>query len=240
MRTKLFASILLFSAFSTPLYAQSRGVASSRGSVTFAIAVADLSGAPLRDVKMRLSGASARTTRLQRGRAVLEGLRAGDYLFRFEKTGYVTFEREVNARGAKPIDVKVRLTPLSAPMPMPTKPEIADAKLVVLDMPAFIEKHYVGRDAGKTTPLGCAAGGAGTLLQIKEPVAQHAHDEADEFVYVIAGKGTLKLTDREEPLSPAVFLMIPRRTAHTLTSSSKKPLVIMSVRAGESCRISAS
>ena len=110
-----------------------------------------------------------------------------------------------------------------------------DAKFVVLDMPAFIEKNYVGRDAGRSTSLGCATGGAGTLLQIKDPVAQHAHDDADEFIYVIAGKGTLTLADREESLSPAVFLMIPRRMAHTLTSSSRKPLVVMSVRAGETC-----
>ena len=54
---------------------------------------------------------------------------------------------------------------------------------------------------------------------------------------MIAGKGTLRLADREEPLSPAVFLMIPRRMAHTLTSTSKKPLVIMSVRAGENCGV---
>jgi mannose-6-phosphate isomerase-like protein (cupin superfamily) len=167
--------------------------------------------------------------RIQGGRAVLEGLRAGNYLFRFEKAGYVTFEREVTARGTKPIDVKVRLTPLSAP-----PPQVMDAKFVVLDMPAFIEKNHVGRESGRTTPLGCATGGAGTLLQIKESVA-HAHDDADEFIYVIAGKGTLKLADREESLGPAVFLMIPRRMAHTLTASSKKPLVIMSVRAGETC-----
>jgi mannose-6-phosphate isomerase-like protein (cupin superfamily) len=235
MRTRFIASIFLFSAFSTPLYAQSRGVAAGRGPITFAIAVADPSGAPVRDVKMRLTGASSRTTRIQGGRVVLEGLRTGNYLFRFEKAGFVTFEREVSARGSKPIDVKVRLTPLSAPMPMPSGPLYMDAKFVVLDMPAFIEKNYVGREAGKATPLGCAAGGAGTLLQIKDPIAQHAHNDADEFIYVIAGKGTLTLADREEPLSPAVFLMIPRRTSHTLTSSSKKPLVIMSVRAGESC-----
>jgi hypothetical protein len=47
----------------------------------------------------------------------------------------------------------------------------------------------------------------------------------------------LRLGDREEPLGPAVFLMIPRHMAHTLTSASKKPLVIMSVRAGDTCSI---
>jgi mannose-6-phosphate isomerase-like protein (cupin superfamily) len=235
----LIASILLFSAFIRPLHAERRAAPSVRGPVTFAIAIADPSGAPVRDVKMRLSGAAARTARIQNGRVVLEGLRPGAYLFRFEKTGYVTFEREVTARGAKPIDVKVRLTPWIQP-PRPAGPQLTDAKFVVLDMPAFIEKNQIGHAAGKTTPLGCAAGGAGTLLQINEPIAQHSHDDADEFIYVIAGKGVLRLGEREEPLGPAVFLMIPRNMTHTLTSSSKKPLVIMSVRAGGSCATGAS
>ena len=235
MRTMLISSILLFSAFISPLHANPRGSTPGRGPVTFAIAIADPSGAPVRDVKMRVTGASARTTRIQNGRAVLEGLRPGAYLFRFEKAGYVTFEREITARGAKTVDVKVRLTPWVQPG-RPAGPQFTDAKFVVLDMPAFIEKNYVGRAAGKTTTLGCAAGGAGTLLQINEPVA-HAHDDADEFIYVIAGKGMLRLGDREEPLGPAVFLMIPRHMAHTLTSASKKPLVIMSVRAGDICSI---
>jgi mannose-6-phosphate isomerase-like protein (cupin superfamily) len=239
MRKTLILSILLFTAFRSPLQAEGQAAAAVRGPVTFAIAIADLSGAPIRDVKMKITGASARTTRIQNGRAVLEGLRAGAYLFRFEKAGYVTFEREVTARGGKPVDVKVRLTPWVQPS-KPVAPQLTDSKFVVLDMPAFIEKNYVGREAGKTSLLGCAPGGAGTLLQINGAAAQHAHNEADEFIYVIAGKGTLQLGDREEALSPAVFLMIPRRMAHTLTSASKKPLVIMSVRAGENCASHAS
>ena len=108
--------------------------------------------------------------------------------------------------------------------------------MVVLDMPAFIEKNYVGRAAGKSTPLGCGTGGTSTLLQLNEPLALHAHDDADEFIYVIAGQGMARLSGREEPLGPAVFLMIPRGMPHTLTAGPKKPLVLVSVRAGEQCR----
>jgi hypothetical protein len=133
MRIMLIPSILLFTAFTSPVSAQSRGVPSGRGPVTFAIAVADSSGAPVRDVKMRLSGAAARTRRLRSGRAVLEGLRAGAYLFRFEKAGYVTFEREVIARGGKPIDVKVRLTPWVQP-PRAVGSQLTDAKFAEIGL----------------------------------------------------------------------------------------------------------
>jgi mannose-6-phosphate isomerase-like protein (cupin superfamily) len=101
-------------------------------------------------------------------------------------------------------------------------------------MPAFIEKNYVGKTAGKLTPMGCSTGGTATLMQINEPVAEHTHADADEFIYVIAGQGSASLAGRQEPLGPAVFLMIPRGMPHTLTAS-KKPLVLISTRAGETC-----
>jgi mannose-6-phosphate isomerase-like protein (cupin superfamily) len=163
---------------------------------------------------------------------------------RFEKEGFVTLERELSGRGGKPIDVKVTLTPEPPSPPPPTAPAApveapppapVDAKLVVLDMPAFIEKNYVGRAAGRITALGCAAGGPGTLIQINDPVPEHAHEDADEFIYVIAGQGSAQLGERKEPLGPAVFLMIPRGMAHTLTAGPKKPLVLVSIRAGEPC-----
>ena len=240
MRTILIPSIVLLAVCTGPLQAQRREGAARGGPVTFAILVSDPSGAPVPDAMVTVSGAASRTTRTEGGRAVFEGLPVGDYLFHFEKDGYVPFERRVTGRGAKPIDVKVTLTPIGLPPlkavgSLPPPPPAVDARFVVLDLPAFIEKNYVGRAAGRATPLACAAGGAGTLLQINEPVAEHTHADADEFVYVIAGQGTVRLGDRQETLGPGVFLMIPRRMAHTLTAGPKKPLVLMSVRAGEKC-----
>lgn len=241
MRVTLTLSILLLAALAPQLDAQRRAAPSS-GPVTFAIVVTDPSGAPIGDVGVSLSGPVTRTTRTERGRTVFEGLPAGDYRLRFEKKGYITLDREVTGRGAKPIEVKVTLTPEPVPPIEPVTPapppvvEAKEVKMVVLDMPAFIEKNYVGRAPSKTTTLGCATGGTSTLLQLNEPLALHAHDDADEFIYVIAGQGMARLSGREEPLGPAVFLMIPRGMPHTLVAGPKKPLVLVSVRAGETCQ----
>ena len=241
MRT-ICPAILLLLPFVATLEAQRRG-APATGAVTFAIVVADPSDTPIPDVKVTMTGPAQRTTRTERGRAVFEGLPAGTYRFRFEKNGYLAFEREVIGRGGKPIEVKVTLTPEPMPplRPVPTLPPAAEvpARFVVLDMPAFIEKNYVGRAAGKMTPLACASGANSTLVQINEPVANHTHSDADEFVYVIAGEGTLRMGQREEPLGPAVFLMIPRGMSHTMSAGRKKPLVLMSIRAGEPCAVPA-
>jgi mannose-6-phosphate isomerase-like protein (cupin superfamily) len=124
---------------------------------------------------------------------------------------------------------------VAPPPPPPAAPPPSDAKPVILDMPAFIEKNYVGRAAGKTTPLGCSTGGSSTLVQINDAIATHAHDDADEFLYVIAGEGMANLGDRHEKLEGGVYLLIPRGLAHGFTAGPKKPLVMIAIRAGGPC-----
>jgi mannose-6-phosphate isomerase-like protein (cupin superfamily) len=242
MRMTSLLSVVLLTLGGAMPGAQRRGAAPTTGRVTFAINVTDSTGAPVGDVRVTLTGVVARSSRTERGRTVFENLPSGQYTFRFEKSGFVTVEREVTGKGAKPIELAVTLereapppvTPLEPPPPPPAAP--SDMKIAVLDMPAFIEKNYIGRAAGKTTPMGCAAGGSSTLIQMNEPLAQHTHDEADEFIYVIAGQGMAKLSGREESLGPAVFLMVPRGMPHTITAGPKRPLVMMSVLAGDKCR----
>lgn len=240
MYKALFSAVLLLLVIAAdPLAAQRRGAGG--GSVTFAVVVSDPSGAPVPDVRVTLTGPAERTARTERGRTVFENLPSGPYRFRFEREGFVPLEREVTGRGGAPIDVKVTLTPVPPPPPEPLKPlppaspPPVNAKPVVLDMPAFIERNYVGKAPGRMTPLACGTGGPATLLQINEPVAEHTHADADEFVYVIAGLGVARLGDREEPLGAGVFMMIPRGVAHSLAAGAKKPLVLVSMRAGERC-----
>ena len=233
------AIMLLLGVCSLPVAAQ-RGVART-GPVTFAIMVKDAAGAPVTDVKVTVAGPAQRNARTEGGRLVFENLPTGDYTFRFEKTGYVPVEQQVTGRGSKPIPVEVKLEAVPAPPPpkpvappLPTVAPPSDAKLVVLDMPAFVEKNYVGRSADKTTPMACAAGGSSTLIQINVAITEHTHPDADEFIYVIAGQGSARMGDRVEPLGPGVFMMIPRNVAHAF-AVSKKPLVFVSTRAGDKC-----
>ena len=231
------AVILLLGVWSFPIAAQ-RGTART-GPVTFAVMVKDAAGTPITDVRVAVTGPVQRNSRTEGGRTVFENLPAGDYTFRFEKNGYVPVEQQVTGRGAKPIPVEVTLEAVPPPpkpvAPVPVIVPRSDAKLVVLDMPAFIEKNYVGRSADKTTPMACATGGSSTLIQINVAITEHTHTDADEFIYVIAGQGSARMGDRVEPLGPGVFMMIPRGVAHAFAVGSKKPLVFVSTRAGDKC-----
>jgi Carboxypeptidase regulatory-like domain/Cupin domain len=236
----MLVSLLLVLTMAAPQAGRAGQAGRGAARVTFAIAVTDSSGAPLSNVKVTMTGASERTSTTEAGRLVFENMPAGNYRFRFDKDGFVPLERELAARGTAPIDVKVTLTAAPPPPPppepvAPPPPPSVDAKLVVLDMPAFIEKYYVGKSGGKTTPIGCSTGGSSTLIQINEAIATHAHDDADEYLYVIAGQGSANMGDRREPLGPGVYMLIPRGTAHGFTTGPKKPLVMISIRAGERC-----
>lgn len=231
----------VFAALAAPLAAQRRGSAPA-GRVTFAVFVADPSGKPVTDVKVTMTGPAQRSSRTEAGRIVFEGLPAGSYHFRFEKDGFEPLERDVAGRGSAPIDVKVSLVVAAAPPkplapvgPLPPAASATANGVVVLDMPAFIEKNYVGRASGKTSPLGCGTAGSSTLIQINDAIATHTHADADEFLYVVAGQGSLNMGDRQEPLGPGVYAMLPRGVAHGFTTGPKKPLVMISTRAGDRC-----
>ena len=240
------AALLITVLFTSPAGAQRRGAAPAptTGVVSFAVSVQDSTGSPIPQVNVTLTGPVSRTARTEGGRIAFESLPAGAYKFRFDKEGFVPLERELTARGATPIDVKVTLTPMPpppapspapVPEPTPTAGRIVNAKPVAIDMPAFIEHYYVGRAAGKTTPITCATGGDANLVQLNEGAAEHTHADADEFLYVIAGQGAVRMGEKSEALGPGVFMMVPRGMAHAITIGSKKPLVMLTMKAGEKC-----
>lgn len=209
---------------------------------TLAVLVSDPSGAPVGGVLVAVEGAASRSARTEAGRIVFEGLPPGAYRLRFEREGFVTLERELTARAGAPIDVKVTLTPAPAPAPAPepppsgpASPQDIEVQPVALDMPSLIEKEFIGREAAKTTPVACAASGTATLIQVREPLATHAHAEADEFVYVIAGEGTAAFAGRQERLHAGVFVLVPRDIAHTFGATGRNPLMLLSTLAGEPC-----
>jgi mannose-6-phosphate isomerase-like protein (cupin superfamily) len=217
---------------------------------TLAIQVADAAGAPLTGVLVTVEGPAERSLRTEGGRIVFEGIPAGAYRLRFEREGFITLERELTARAGAPMNVNVTLNPVPVDTRTPPEPEPEpelktgsktqsapgiNAQPIALDLPAVIEKEFIGRAGLKTTALSCASGGSATLIQLREPIVRHAHPDADEFLYVIAGEGTAALSGRLERLRAGVFMLVPRGMPHTITMTGRNPLMLLSTRAGEPC-----
>jgi mannose-6-phosphate isomerase-like protein (cupin superfamily) len=213
---------------------------------TLAILVSDASGAPIPNVSVTAEGPTSRTTRTEGGKIALEGLKPGEYLLRFEKDGFLTLERQLTARAGAPMEVKVSLKPAPAPPPPPAAvPEVpaekpsVDAKPASFDVPDVIEKQFVGRAALKRTPLACGGDGAATLIQLNDPVADHTHDGADEFLYVVAGEGSANVAGASQRLRAGVLVFVPRGVTHSFSQSGRNPLIVLSTLAGEGCRAGA-
>ena len=238
MRKVLVAIAVLIWAGNFDIEAQQR-----RGgprTATLAISVTDPAGTSIPNVSVTIEGPASRSTRTEGGRIAIEELPAGRYIVRLEHEGFVTVERDLTATAGKPIEVKVTMKPLPAapPAPAPAAPPSkpsSNAKPSAFDVPGVIEKEFVGRAAGKTTPLACGDDGNATLIQLNQPLQTHAHDDADEFIYVVAGEGSASLQGTAQRLKAGTLLFVPRGTPHGLTVSGRNPLIVLSTRAGGSC-----
>jgi mannose-6-phosphate isomerase-like protein (cupin superfamily) len=206
---------------------------------TFAIFVTDADGTQVPNVLVTVEGPASRTVRTEGGRIALENLPVGDYRLRFEKDGFVPLERELTARAGKPIEVKVLLNRLPEPEAPPAPPEpvraASHAKPAALDILDVIDKEFIGRGAGRTTPLACGGEGNANLIQVNDPVTDHAHADADEFLYVIAGEGAANVDGAAHRLRAGTLVFVPRNVTHRFSQSGRNPLILLSVRAGEGC-----
>jgi hypothetical protein len=210
--------------------------------VTLAIFLTDSSGTPITNALVTLQGPAERSGRTERGRIAFENIPAGNYRVRFDHEGFIPLEREFAARGTVPIDVKATLTPAPAVKPVPCvepPPRAGTAAPAVppmsLDLPDFLEKNQLGRDPSKTSSIACTPGGLASVIQIKDPLTEQTHPDADEFIYVIAGTGTVRIGDRVESLQSGVLALVPRTMPHVISPRGRNPLYILSIRAGEKC-----
>lgn len=236
MRKFLLVAVLI--CFATAVDAQRRG----GGLATLAVAVSDPDGKAISGVLVTVEGAN-RAVRTEGGRIALENLPAGNYRLRFEREGFLTLERELTARAGAPIDVKVTLKPAPAPPAPPPAPEpvepaksIVNAKAAVIDVPALIEKNWVGRGPSKTLQLSCGTDGMSTVLQLTEALMPHDHAESDELFYVVAGEGNAMVGDSTHRLKAGLFVFVPRGTRHGLAPTGRNPLIVLSSRPGEPCK----
>jgi mannose-6-phosphate isomerase-like protein (cupin superfamily) len=213
-----------------------------------AIQVTDTLGTPLADTQVTISGPVARDgVTTTDGSLHLSNMRAGAYRVRFAREGSITLERELTMRAGESLTIDVSLSPApvvpKAPEPEKPAPEPPSKALPppgdpkITPVPAFLDKNFIGgREGRKDSSLGCTPTGTATLHQIREAWLSHTHDEADEWIYVVAGEGTLRIDASEQRVQAGTFSLVPYATSHALLPQGRNPLIVISVLSGPRCQ----
>ena len=67
-------------------------------------------------------------------------------------------------------------------------------------------------------------------LAAGEAIGEHAHDEQEEALYVVAGELRVRLGAHVHHAPAGAFLLIPRGVAHALENAGATPARVLSVR----------
>ena len=211
--------------------------------ITIAVHVTDPAGAPLADTTVTATGTVAREVLTAGdGSVQLMNMRPGTYRLRFAREGSITLEREITVRAGESPIIDVSLSP-APPPPTAPEPEPAASKTLpppgdprITPVPLFLEKNFIGgREARKESPLGCGAVTTATLHQLRDSWLAHAHEDADESIYVVAGEGTVRIGSTEQKIQAGTFSFIPHTVSHALIPQGRNPLIVISVLAGPPC-----
>lgn len=210
------------------------------------VQVTDQSGNPLSGVAVALSGPVDRSAQTgQDGTTAFRSMRAGTYRLRFEHEGFITLERELTTR-AQPADVSVALSaaprpvkpvePVAPPPPPPSAKPNRNVEPRTISLVDWVEKNLIKSEPIKSSLIACAEGGTATLLQIKDPMTEQTHADADEMVYVIAGEGFVRIRNQDVKMAPGSFALVPRGIPHTMRRDGRvRALIVLSVMAGAAC-----
>jgi mannose-6-phosphate isomerase-like protein (cupin superfamily) len=214
------------------------------------VRVTDGAGEPAGEVHVSADGPARRVGDTTKdGMLTFRGVAPGTYRFRFERDGLVTLEKEVVVRAGANATVEATLSkappapvveapppPLPAPVPAPVK-TLQPGRPRVLSVPDTWDREKVrGRDKSKETALGCSGATAARMIEFKDDLPAHVHEEADEVLYVVAGEGSLKLGSSEQALAPGDLAVVPRGMEHTLVHKGRTPsLLLLSVISDQLC-----
>ena len=213
---------------------------------TITLQVTDGNGAPLADTTVTtVTGVVSREgITAADGSMRMMNMRPGTYRLRFSRDGAITLEREVIIRAGESSTLDVALSaappPPKAPEPVAPPPSATlgppgDPKVV--PVPLFLEKNFIGgREARKDSALGCTSTGTATLHQLRDAWLSHTHDTADEWLYVVAGEGMLRIGTSEQKVQAGTFSLVPHTVTHALIPQGRNPLIVTSVLSGPACK----
>lgn len=219
---------------------------STAARLTLTVQITDNVGKVLGDADVIAVGPVDRQgTTDEEGSITFRNMAAGTYRLRFQHEGSITLERDVTLQAGR---TTTRITaalnpeperPAAPPAPTPAAPAppppAVNAQPMTVSIPDFVEKNYVGSQPMMRSPLGCTSSSTTTLVQLRDPLTEHSHADADETLYVVAGDGTHRVNGRDSSLTAGTYSLVPRGTAHAITRKGSRPLIFLSILSGPPC-----
>jgi pyruvate dehydrogenase E2 component (dihydrolipoyllysine-residue acetyltransferase) len=222
-----------------PATPRPRTPASSAATLTLSVKVTDSTGAPMVGTKVAANGPVVRASVTDAtGTVRFIAMRAGTYRLRFESPTTITLERDVVLRAGpgEPIEVSLNPAPPPPPPPAPEPPKDPIASRGPLQAPAprtvaipeFVERNAMSsREPSKTSQLACGATSTTNLVQIREPLKDVTHTDAEALIYVVGGEGLLAMPIADVPLAAGTFSLVPRGTTYTLQRRGRNALIVL-------------
>jgi mannose-6-phosphate isomerase-like protein (cupin superfamily) len=68
------------------------------------------------------------------------------------------------------------------------------------------------------------------VVKVKGPFVWHKHDETDDFFFVISGRLTIHLRDRDIVLDPGEILVVPRGVEHCPDAEGETEVLLIEPR----------
>ena len=105
-----------------------------------------------------------------------------------------------------------------------------------VSIPTFLDRNFIGREPLKESILGCTATATTRLLQLRDTLAEHVHENVDEMLYVVAGEGAIMIPGRAAtPVGPGSLSVVPRGAPHAIERRGRNPLIVLSILSGTPC-----
>jgi len=217
--------------------------ANKPGSVV--LTVTNEKGDPLDDATVAIRGSVDRGgVSGSDGVVTLQNLPPGTYRARITRADYFTLDKEVTIKAGTKSTAEAVLSPAPPPPPPPkpapveTKPAAPAGKPgmpAILSVVDLIDQMRKDPQPVVDHELGCAYSADSKLIVAKANVAAHQHADADEFIYVVYGDGTLTVGDKAVTLTAGSFAIAPRGVSHAITKKGPKEIVLLVVQSGKPC-----
>jgi len=215
---------------------------------TLSLTVASDAGATLDKATVSLRGSVDRgATTGGDGVATLTNIPPGTYRVRISREGFFTLEKEVTIRAGAKTATEAALSPAPPPpappppppapkeTPRPSEPTGPVGAAKVLSLSDLAEQMLRDPAPLVEREVGCSVATSSRLILVRETLASHSHADADEMLYLMAGDATLKIADKDTPISAGWFGLVPRGAAHTLSRRGRNAPIFLSIRSGTPC-----